>query len=77
MTTKVTENEFKLTPHRTRQTDRLNYIRFTLTLKEDDPLLPWLESKILIGDRATATAITRILRRMATLEQQGKVPAEF
>lgn len=77
MTTNLTETEFKPTPHRTRLQGKNNYVRFALTLKEDDPLVPWLESKLLIGDKATATAITRILRRMATLEQQGKVPAEF
>ncbi len=81
MTTKLTETktetEITLTPHRTRLQGKTNYVRFALTLKEDDPLVPWLESKILIGDKATATAITRILRRMATLEQQGRVPAEF
>lgn len=66
-----------MTTRGTKVGKKSNFNRYVVIIKEDDPLVSWIEGKVLIGDKATATAIKRILRRMATLEQQGRVPAEF
>lgn len=50
-----------------------DFNRVVLALKNDDPLLRWLESKRLIGERATSTATVRILRQVMTLEAKGEI----
>lgn len=51
-----------------------DFRRWTIALKEDDPLLLWLQEKKRDDERSEATTIARILRYVRQLEIKGDLP---